>query len=166
MATHPIQTLMGLIKTALEADASVGLVGEIQYMVHEDWVPNEAEFPMIGITDEGAVVERGPGRDEATAIGIVIFQEIVLDEKDATSLMGYGLGSPTIQEKGALELAAEVRAVLDGQALTGYWQGTLLSSSAPEVVPVDARINPDGTIAGVRAWVVKIKETFEYVKRT
>ena len=167
MATHPVQDLLEKVKAALEADSVTGEVLNVVILVDEDLLPSSQEFPIIGLTDEGSGIEYGAGdsRDEVMEIGVTVFQEMALPEVEAPGLMGYPVENATIEEKGALELLADIRAVLDGQALTGYRQGQVTGSTAAELMPVDAVVDEaTGEIEAVRCWVVRKKETYRYTK--
>lgn len=160
-AAHPTLDLMAKIRAALLADATAGLVKYVHYVVDESLLPEETPLPYYYLTDAGTAVAHGP-RVEVISIGIGAVQEILQDGPDGPGLIGTGIASPNIRQKGVLQLLQDARAVLDEAALTGYYQGHLIEESVPDVVPIAPQFDERGQIAGVQSMVVRKRATYAY----
>jgi len=166
MATHPTQNLIETVKAALVADDTVGAIGHVFTLLDADWIPPDAEFPVIGLLDGGTEIEHGPGQAETMLVDVAVYQEIALDQADAPSVFGYGTVSPGIGEKGVLEIHADIRAVLNRQSLTGYYQGRLISETRSEMMPARVQTAEGGEVVEVETWAARKVATYEYVAYT
>jgi hypothetical protein len=129
-----MKALLQAIKSRLENQ--LNYIKKVHYLVDEDLLPAATGFPCIGLKDGNISYEQYAAegiQKIITEVRVIVYQEILRPE---APVMGYG------NEKGVLEIAADVKAALDNYktlgSITNIVFADLISEEASETMGSEA----------------------------
>lgn len=111
-----MEDLLNALKT--EIAANLNYLGGVDILDGEEFVPEEAVFPVVGLLDGGTVHQSMPGKKDLDilSVKIVPYQAVILDTPGA-SIMGSEAQLGTAG-KGVLKIAKDLQALLNDNFLS------------------------------------------------